>query len=79
MRKDFKNKDLPVVFGQIGAWNKGYKDFNEMIIKQPANIPNTACISAEGLTNMDGAHFDREGQLEMGKRYAVEMLKLLKK
>jgi len=79
LRKDFSNDKLLVVFGQIGGWNKSYDKFNEMIVKQPAKISGTACISNEGLGKMDAFHFNHEAQLEMGKRYAAAMLKLLKK
>lgn len=79
LRKDLKQPELPVVYGQIGQWQKSYKPFNDMIVNQPKLIPNTACISSEGLTNMDRYHFDHKSQLEMGRRYATEMLKLLKK
>ena len=67
-----------MVYGQIGQWRDDYKAFNEMIVKQPALISNTACVLSYGLTNFDKAHFDRKSQLEFGRRYAVQMLKLLK-
>ena len=50
-----------------------------MIIKQPAIIPNTACIRTDNLKNFDAYHFDHASQMEMGRRYAAAMLKLLNK
>ncbi len=75
-RADFENPELPFVFGQIGQWNPDYAAFNEMILKQPAGIPHTACVKTAGLTNMDQAHFDSKSQRQLGKRYAEAMREL---
>jgi hypothetical protein len=76
-RADLKSPDLPFVFAQIGQFNEGYADFNKMIVEQPENIENTACVVTDRLKNMDKAHFDSAGQRLLGKRYAEAMLKLL--
>ena len=76
-RTDLGNEDLPFVFGQVGSWKDKYTAFNKMIVKQPAVISNSACVTTEGLTAKDDAHFDRAGQLELGRRYAAAMSKLL--
>ncbi len=77
-RADFGNPDLPFVFGQIGQWNPDYTAFNAMIVKQAAEIPHSACVMTDGLTNMDQAHFDSRSQRELGHRYAKAMLELTK-
>ncbi|MCB1229875.1 MAG: sialate O-acetylesterase [Verrucomicrobiae bacterium] len=77
-RTDFKNPELPFVFGQIGQWNPKYAAFNEMIVKQPTAIPHTACAMTDDLTAIDEAHFDSRSQRELGKRYARAMLELTK-
>lgn len=69
LRADFGDPGLPFVFGQIGAWNPDYAAFNAMILRQPSQLPHTACVSADGLTNMDIAHFDTPSQRELGRRY----------
>ncbi len=79
LRKDLDADTLPIVFGQIAQWNPEYATFNRMILKQPANIPNTALVKTEGLKGIDSAHFDSDGQRELGKRYAAEMMALLRK
>ena len=79
LRKELKQPELPFVFGQIGQWRADYKPFNDMIVKQVAKITNTACMRTDGLTKFDPYHFDHKSQQEMGRRYAVEMLKLLAK
>ena len=79
LRKEFKQADLPFVFGQVGQWKEDYEAFNKMILLQPKKISGTVCVSTEGLTNFDSAHFDRKSQIELGKRYAAAMIELLKK
>jgi hypothetical protein len=79
LRKEFKNPSLPFVFGQIGPWNEKYHAFNKMIPHQAAKISHSACVLSKGLTNFDPYHFDRESQIKLGRRYAAEMLALLKK
>lgn len=76
-REDLESPELPFVFGQVGQWNPDYAAFNAMIVKQPAEIPHTACVTTEGLTAFDSAHFDSKSQRELGKRYAKAMLRLV--
>lgn len=78
-RTDFTNPTLPFVFSQIGQWNEDYVKFNRMIVKQPANIPQTACVKTDGLKNFDHAHFDSASQRILGKRFADLMIQHLKK
>lgn len=78
LRTDLQRPQLPVVFSQIGSWRDDYRPFNEMIVRQPMQIPHTACVDTTGLRNMDAAHFDSPGQRELGRRYARLMMGLLK-
>ena len=77
LREEFQQPDLPIVFGQLGQWRDDFRAFNEMIVRQPEHLAHTACVSTEGLTNSDPWHFDRRSQIELGRRYAVQLLKLL--
>ena len=52
-RADLKSPKLPFVYAQIGQFNEGYADFNKMIVQQPENIENPACIVTDRLKNMD--------------------------
>lgn len=76
-RADLKSRELPFVYAQIGQFNEGYAAFNKMIVEQPKNIENTACIVTDKLKNMDKAHFDSAGQRALGERYAAAILKLM--
>ncbi len=43
----------------------------------PKTLPNSYIISSNGCKGLrDGLHFYTGGMLELGKRYAIEMLKL---
>ncbi|MFK7819715.1 MAG: sialate O-acetylesterase, partial [Planctomycetaceae bacterium] len=77
LRTDFRQPKLPFVYGQIGRWRDSAFAFNRMIAEQPTLIPNTACVSAIGLTAFDKAHFDSPSQRELGKRYARAIARVL--
>lgn len=78
LRKELDAKDLPFVVGET-CKAKQERPVNTHLRQLPKEVPNTACVSAEGLKAQDGnTHFDTAAQLELGKRYATEMLKLLK-
>ena len=78
-RSDFGNPKHPFVFSQIGLWNPEYVEFNQMIVKQPERIENTACVKTDGLKNFDPFHFDSASQRILGQRFADLMFELLKK
>ncbi|MDT8392147.1 MAG: sialate O-acetylesterase [Lentisphaeria bacterium] len=78
LRKELGDKDLPFVVGETCKAQKE-RPVNEQLRQLPKTVPHTACVSAEELKAQDGnTHFDTVAQLEIGKRYATEMLKLLK-
>jgi iduronate 2-sulfatase len=75
-RDDLKIKDLPFLIGQV--YDNGKR--NTVIAAQKAvakAIPATAFVEADGLQTFDkGTHFDAASQIELGKRFAREMLRL---
>ena len=90
LRNDLGMPDLPVVVGQIAQWNwtkkphipEGTKPFNDMIKEISTFLPHSACVSSEGLTPLKDEtdpHFDAASQITLGKRYAKEVKKLIKK
>ncbi len=72
LRADLNDPDLLFVAGQIGTFGLNVTDFNQMIDTISSFIENADCASSEGLTNIEGDnnHFDRDGALELGERYA---------
>tara|TARA_R110002072_G_scaffold238769_2_gene396179 strand:+ start:20661 stop:21419 length:759 start_codon:yes stop_codon:yes gene_type:complete len=74
LRADLKNPDLCFVAGEI----YGEAIVNDQMAKLAETVPNTGLAKANELTVFDNVHFDRKSQLILGKRYASEMLRLLK-
>lgn len=71
------NKNLPFVAGELGQYSEHFVDFNKMIQKLPAEVPNTALVKTEGLADRgDKTHFDANSAIQLGKRYAAKMLQL---
>lgn len=86
LREDLDMPDLPVIVGQISQWNwtkreAGTIPFNKMIKKVSSFIPNSDWVSSKGLgwyKDETDPHFNTEGQLLLGKRYAEKVLKFYK-
>jgi hypothetical protein len=86
IRADLNAPELPFVVGQIGEFLYTRKDptktpyakiINDALAEIPNKVANTACVKSKGLTHKgDEVHFDTDSQHELGKRFAVEMLKL---
>lgn len=77
LRADLGDNSLPFVAGQIMGGTAQKQAFNDMIATISDYIPNTACASSEGLTDIgDGVHFNTVSQRTLGERYADKMLKL---
>ncbi len=79
LRTDLQNPNLPFVAGEIGYFNK--TDIINAVINQlPAEVKNTAVVSAKDLTDKgDKLHFNTTSARELGKRYAAAMQQLHKK
>ena len=76
LRQDL-GSDIPFVAGEVARDGLG-KDINPVLDSIPMVIPNSACVSAEGLsTHPDNVHFDRESQIQLGIRYAEAMIALM--
>ena len=71
-------ESVPFVAGEILQTHENASIFNPVIAKVPECIPNSACVSSEGLVALpDNLHFDRESQLLLGVRYAEAVISLL--
>ncbi|MGB0370585.1 MAG: sialate O-acetylesterase [Opitutales bacterium] len=73
LRTDLEQPALPFVAGQIF----GNSQINQEIARLPETVAKTSYVSSADLTTFDNVHFDNSSQIELGKRYAIEMLKLL--
>ena len=81
LRADLESPDVPFVLGQLGPFREakvpGNNEMNAIFMEFPKSHPNTACTTADGLTDKgDLTHFDAKSLREFGKRYAQAYLKL---
>jgi hypothetical protein len=70
--------DVPLLAGEVvNADQNGDKASANLIMKNlPAVLPNSYVVSSAGVpANADRLHFTPDGQREMGRRYALQMLK----
>ncbi len=73
-------KEVTLLAGEVvNADQKGDKANANVIMKDlPGVLPNSYVISSAGVPcNSDHLHFTADGQREMGRRYAVQMLQVL--
>jgi hypothetical protein len=77
---NLKPTEVPLLAGElVGAEEKGKcAAFNTNVLANlPQVLPNSHIISSQGCKGTgDGLHYSLEGFRELGKRYALEMLKL---
>jgi hypothetical protein len=87
IRADLKSPRLPFVVGQLGEfiYTREANNLtearlvNDTLAKIPDRVPHTACACSAGLTHKgDQVHFDTASQRELGRRFAVEMIRLQK-
>ena len=79
LRKDLGLPNLPFVAGQLSSAKPKRENFNKMILELPNNVNNTGVALTAGLSTIDSTHFNSASQRLLGKRYAVEMIKLISK
>ena len=77
VRGDLGIKELPFVIGQVYAVPNRERTIADQKATAKA-VPYTGFAEADGLTTSDkGTHFDARSQIELGKRFAREMTKLM--
>ena len=78
VRSDLGLPKLPVLIGQVN--NNGKRD--NIFADQKtvvSTVPDTYLVESTGLETWDhGTHFDAKSQIELGNRFAREMLKHLR-
>ncbi|WP_164101479.1 sialate O-acetylesterase [Candidatus Laterigemmans baculatus] len=83
LREEFNAPHVPFIAGQLGQfperpWNEAKKRVDQVHRELPHKLPNTAFVSAEGLTHKgDQVHFDAASAKELGRRYAEAYLKMV--
>lgn len=78
---NLKPNSLPLLVGELVSEGQGgaCASMNSVIQKLPGTIPAAHVISSEGCEAVsDRLHFSAAGYRELGKRYALTMLQILK-
>lgn len=78
---NLKPNSLPLLVGELVSEGQGgaSASMNPVIQKLPETIPSAHVISSEGCEAVsDRLHFSAAGYRELGKRYALTMLQILK-
>ncbi|HPH17005.1 MAG TPA: sialate O-acetylesterase, partial [Bacteroidales bacterium] len=71
-------QETPLLAGQVlSAAGSCCSSMNSIINTLPQTIPNSYVISSANCPGQDNAHFNSEGYRMLGRRYGVQMLKLL--
>ncbi len=77
---DLKPKDVPFLAGELKSKEEHgvcYAFNTDILVNLPKVLPNSYIISSQGVKgSTDQFHFNTEGMRELGKRYAIQMLKL---
>ena len=79
LRAELGAGQVPVVVGEIARWLPYTERINSQIHRAVTLIPMSACVSSEGcgtLRDESDPHFNREGELLLGERYAEQMILL---
>ena len=65
--------DIPFVLGELSRTRPASPPFNANLPTVVARAPGLSFVSSEGLTTPadDTTHFDADGQIELGQRYAA--------
>jgi len=84
LRSDLEQPDLPFIAATIGemrdpADSPHLAAINRILLSLPAKKPATGCVDGRDLKTHigDSVHFDTAAQMEIGRRYATEYLRLV--
>ncbi|MDX9881189.1 MAG: sialate O-acetylesterase [Prolixibacteraceae bacterium] len=84
-RASVGNNELPIILGEIGRFAEPdekalcFEKINQIIRTVASRNDNLGFVSSEGLDHRgDHLHFNSEGQRELGRRYAMKYMEILK-
>ena len=77
---DLNPKDVPLLAGELKSQEEHgvcFRFNTDILVHLPEVLPNSYIISSKGVKGSpDQFHFNTAGMRELGKRYAIQMLKL---
>lgn len=75
LRRDLRSPSSLFIMGQINPQGSGYPMVHQVQLNQrvvDAQVNNTLLVSSHGLQkNVDNIHYNSQGQLELGRRFAA--------
>ena len=75
LRRDLRSPSSLFIMGQINPQGSGYPMVHQVQLNQrvvDAQVNNTLLVSSHGLQkNFDNIHYNSQGQLELGRRFAA--------
>jgi hypothetical protein len=77
LRSDLGTPNLPFIAGQLSGDKLQRQEFNKIILELPKKIKNTGVVKTDSTNTIDSTHFNSASQRLLGKRYAMEMKKIL--
>ena len=83
VRRDLHAPGLPFIYGQVNPPSASYQGAAAVRLAQnraERRVGNAKLVSTDGLTKgADGVHYDAQGQMVLGRRFAEAYLELRKK
>ena len=79
LRSELNAPRVPFVAGELPYWRPSSAAFNEMIRTISDVIPHSGWVCAQGCgmrSDWHDPHFDRDGQIVLGRRYAEKLLEM---
>src|SRR5690606_17705075 len=76
LRNTFNVPNVPFLIGELGYYRTTSSNINSILPELISEIPRSDLVSANGLNDFDGTHFDSYSANILGKRYAAKMLEI---
>lgn len=77
LRNDIKSPNSLFIIGAVNPQNPGFPAVDEVRAQQlnvHKSVPNTQHVETQDLATFDNTHFNTEGLLELGKRFAASYI-----
>tara|TARA_B100000989_G_scaffold236163_1_gene182989 strand:- start:2644 stop:3408 length:765 start_codon:yes stop_codon:yes gene_type:complete len=78
LRNDLNSSQVPIFVSEIGNWKNTSDSINYVISNLNNHVPNLVAIEVSDLPHLgDTIHFNRDSQIEIGKRFAKKYFEFI--
>lgn len=78
LRNDLNSSQVPIFVSEIGNWKNTSDSINYIISNLNNHVPNLMSIEVTDLPHLgDSIHFNRDSQIEIGKRFAKKYFEFI--